>query len=254
MKYILGPVGKQKELDFSLIQFRDKGLTVNGMLGGYKKFGVYFSGGLDSTITLCLLIKELKEKQKVDESSVTCYTVCKTSGSTYYANRMLGKVQEMFNVKINHITNLENPAINLTPTPLAFHTIVDLVSQYKDTLFFTGLLSYPNKSEKDFVYKESMSNLPDSGLPNNRVVQPLWNLYKYHVVDLYYQMNVESLIPYTHTCTKQSIGTCNMCTGCEERQWAFDVLGKQDPEPIMPDIDDLSNNGTWKFMDPSSNG
>jgi len=247
MKYTLGPIGKQKELDFHLIPFRNKGLTVPGILGGYTKLGVYFSGGLDSTITLCLILDELRKSRKIEEVSVTCFTVVKTSGSTYYASRMLEKVRKVFDCDINHITNLDNPDIDKTPTPLSFSTIAELVGQYKDTLFFTGLMSYPDSKEKDFVYKESMSNIPNIGLRNYKVVQPLTHLYKYHVVDLYYQMNLDSLIPYTHTCTKQSIGTCNMCTGCEERQWAFDVLSKTDPEPIMPDIEDLSNNGSWKF-------
>lgn len=247
MKYILGPAGKQKELDFSLIPFRNQGLTVNGVLGGYKKLGVLFSGGLDSTIVVCLLLNELKNIGQLDNIDVICYTVCKTSGSTYYANRMIAQLEKTFLKKLDHVSNLDNPAINITPTPLHMDTLLNLRNQYKDALFFTGLMSYPDISEKIFVHTESMSNIPNRLLREHRVVQPFCHLYKYHVIDLYYKLHVEHLIPYTHTCTKQSIGTCNICTGCEERSWAFEVLGKTDPEPIMPDISDLSNNGDWKY-------
>lgn len=247
MKYILGPTGKQKELDFTLIPFRNQGLTISGMLGGYKKLGVLFSGGLDSTIVVCLLLNELKNRNQLDSIDITCFTVCKTSGSTYYANRMIDQLEKTYSKKLDHVSNLDNPAINITPTPLYLDTLLNLRNQYNDVLFFTGLMSYPNKTEKKFVYTESMSNLPNDLLTTNRVVQPLRHLYKYHVVDLYYKLNVEHLIPYTHTCTKQSIGTCDMCTGCEERNWAFEVLGKTDPTPIMPEISDLSNNGDWKY-------
>lgn len=247
MKYILGPSGKQKELDFSLIPFRNQGLTVNGILGGYKKLGVLFSGGLDSTIVVCLLLNELKNRNQLDTIDLTCFTVCKTSGSTYYADRLIPLLESTYQKKLGHLSNLDNSAINITPTPLYMDTLLNVRNKHKDVLFFTGLMSYPDKTEKSFKYVESISSFSNVLLRQKQVIQPLYELYKYHVIDLYYKLNVEHLIPYTHTCTKQSIGTCNMCTGCEERNWAFEILGKTDPNPVMPDIIDLSNNGDWKY-------
>lgn len=246
MKYTLGPFGKQKELDFSLYPFANKGFTVNGILGGFKKFGILFSGGLDSTIVVCLLLRELEKIKKLEEVDITCFTFCKTSGSTYYADRMIKQIEKAFSKKIIHISNLENAFIHMTPTPLVFDSIVNLRDTYKDMLFFTGFTSYPDENEKVFedTYK---NNIPDSKLRASRVIQPLRELYKYHVVDLYYKLDVANLIPYTHTCTTQSIGTCNKCLGCLEREWAFDVLGKVDPKPFMPDSLEWSSDGNYKY-------
>ena len=62
-----------------------------------------------------------------------------------------------------------------------------------------------------------------------RLQTPFLHLYKYHIIDLYYRLGVESLIDVTHSCTAIPEGHCRDCMWCYERIWAFAQLDKTDP-------------------------
>jgi len=57
-------------------------------------------------------------------------------------------------------------------------------------------------------------------------------LNKSHIIDLVIKFNQQSLFHITHSCSSQELGRCNVCNGCNERQWGFDQLGQTDPGTI----------------------
>ena len=58
---------------------------------------------------------------------------------------------------------------------------------------------------------------------------PFLPLYKYHIIDLFYKLQAEELIKPTHSCTANTVGRCNKCMWCKEREWGFNQLGLTDP-------------------------
>jgi len=88
------------------------------------------------------------------------------------------------------------------------------------------------------------------------VHRPLLFFDKHHVVDLYYQLGVEDLLLFAHTCYvaieqkdykgKRKISTkdmhCGICDACVERLEAFDRNGIKDPAIYNGDYEVLIKN------------
>ncbi len=53
-------------------------------------------------------------------------------------------------------------------------------------------------------------------------------LTKRHVIDLYYQLGIENLLQYTHSCTNYGEQHCGDCYCCYERVRGFHELGLRD--------------------------
>ena len=64
-------------------------------------------------------------------------------------------------------------------------------------------------------------------------IAPFLFLHKPQILDIYYKLECEDLIPYTHSCTTLKIGACGECYSCAERKWGFDALGKIDPGTVV---------------------
>jgi hypothetical protein len=57
---------------------------------------------------------------------------------------------------------------------------------------------------------------------------PFKQLEKYHIIDAFYKLGIEDLLPYTHSCGLQLAVPCQYhCFNCKERVWAYTVLGKE---------------------------
>ena len=61
------------------------------------------------------------------------------------------------------------------------------------------------------------------------VQTPFKHLEKSHIVDIYYQLGIEHVLSFTHSCDQHETVACGSCNGCRERQWGFEQLGKSDP-------------------------
>lgn len=88
-----------------------------------------------------------------------------------------------------------------------------------------------------------------------KVHRPFLTYDKHHIVDLYYKMGVEDLLPFTHTCIRaiekqemyvRGVSTkhthCGKCYACIERLEAFDRLGINDPAIYDGDYESLVHN------------
>jgi 7-cyano-7-deazaguanine synthase in queuosine biosynthesis len=63
---------------------------------------------------------------------------------------------------------------------------------------------------------------------NTYYTSPFLFLHKPQMIDIFYKLAVEDIIPYCHSCVLQEIKKCGVCYSCEERAWGFEMLGKQD--------------------------
>ena len=229
MKLLLGPENLQTELDFTL--FKKKGLfyIVNNTISAHvKRIGVYVSGGLDSTALLCLILSELKSIDKLHEIEVVCFTIDKSDGPTYYATQVIEQVEKHFNVKLTHVNNIKNDPIpdltgNIGPTP------IKEIRDYDpdNMIIFMGINRMAPPELKTYTYPLKIDyGYQTTGYHYN---SPFLFLHKPQILDIYYKLGCENIIPYTHTCTQLEVGQCGICYSCEERAWGFEMLKKQDP-------------------------
>jgi len=74
-------------------------------------------------------------------------------------------------------------------------------------------------------------------------VQPFYNLQKYHIIDIYYQLDLVDLLRQSGTCTEihndPYILNCKHYA-CNERRWALKTLGKYDLIPYLLETEHAS--------------
>ena len=229
MKLLLGPDNLQTELEFEIFKKIGKFTTTAGRIGVINKVGVYASGGLDSTALLCLILSELQNINRHD-IPVICFTIKKSDGPTYYATRLIKKVEEQFGVSLQHVNNITNDYLpdqkgNIGSGPIKF------IKQYvPNMVVYMGI----NRTAPDDVrpFSERLEINYGLSIHTPSYSAPFLFMHKPQILDILYQLGCDDLIPYTHSCTVQEIGACGKCYSCLERQWGFDALGKIDPGTI----------------------
>jgi 7-cyano-7-deazaguanine synthase in queuosine biosynthesis len=182
-----------------------------------KSIGILHSGGTDSTILLHLLTKYFPNYP------LTVFTINKVIGDNIInSNRVLDKMG---------LNNLKHEAIDIdksTPhykiVPLTIEKIIK--SNIVDFIFLAGNSIPLENLDTNF---SGPIRIKGNILPN-KISRPFIDIFKYHIIDIYYRENVEYLLEYTHSCTEQTVGYCDKCWFCSERKWAFKKLNKI---PIM---------------------
>jgi hypothetical protein len=190
-----------------------------------ENVGIFMSGGLDSAALLCLIINELKHTGRLGTVQIIAFTVHKPTLEPIYASKMIELISNYFNVSIEHNNNLENKEPYLSLGRMDPGQVDKVKDQYKDKIaLYMGVNNMAPASVKQFngglgfVYKETASSF-----------MPFINLYKPQLIDILYKLNVEFLIPYTHSCSVQPVGRCDKCYSCQERAWGFEELGLENP-------------------------
>lgn len=173
------------------------------------KIALTFSGGLDSTLILYMIIKEKEERNLNTE--IHCFTATQV-GTKVHATNVL-RLPE-FAGKIIHHTDVYNP-------------VSESVKPVTTRLLEEGWILYGGSNQVPLEQIGGRYPLRPTRNPTNlNNILPLLFLFKYHIVDAYYQLGIEHIMPITHSCTEWIEGECGVCYACCERDWAFEKLGR----------------------------
>lgn len=173
-----------------------------------KKIAVTFSGGMDSTLLLYMLLQD-REVSQVD-TEIHCFTATQC-GTKIHSQKVLSLPE--FAGKIVHHLDCDNP-IDESVKPLTLKLLEDGWTVYgaSNAVPLEQIGGrYPPRPVKNPAH------------PN--LILPFMFLFKYHITDAYYKLGIENLINVTHTCTEQEYGECGQCFACREKAWSFDKLG-----------------------------
>ena len=236
MHLILGPDGLTTELNFKIPIVTLKNNKVN-------RVGVFVSAGLDSAALLCLVISELKATNRLDSTGITAFTIIKDDGSTYYAQRVIDKISNLFGISITHVNNLLNDTDAYAAGRVGGGAIRKV---YEDTHNDMILYMAVNQMAPDDVRPFSQT-LKIKYQETDVFQSPFLSLHKPQILDIYYKLDCKNIIQYTHSCTVQGLGSCNNCYSCKEREWGFSALGKEVIHTVDPDVEDISFGGTWQY-------
>ncbi len=183
--------------------------VVNIELIPIPKVALTFSGGMDSTLILYMLLKD-KETRNLN-TEIHCFTATQT-GTKLHSQRVL-ELPEFASKVIHHID---------VPNPIA-----ESVKPVTQNLLAEGWVVYGGSNQ---VPLEQIGGRypprPDKNPENPKCILPLLFLFKYHIVDAYFRLGIEHILPVTHSCTEQIEGECGTCFACLERAWAFKKLSK----------------------------
>jgi len=243
MRLTLGPSSLKTELDFTIFQTNGIVKLTAGRAGYFDKIGLNFSGGPDSVALLCLILSELHRIGKLGTISVVCFTVIKNDGATYYATRALEKIKLHFGCEIEHVNNIPNPAFNVLPSYFEDEVMLNIVGMKENMILYSGMNLPPTANLLDLA--PSSTHLNQEFALENRIVAPFYTMHKPQILDILYSLGCEHLLPYTHSCIMQAVGSCGKCFSCQERAWGFRELNKVDPGTIEPTVSDISYGDTW---------
>jgi hypothetical protein len=187
-----------------------------------KKYGIMLSGGLDSAVLLYLI---LEKNQNID---IQPFSIPKYDGSHLFVPGIIDYFNKTFNIKISNTI--------LVGDPNAYHkeqsrTAVEDIFQNHSNIDFIFFATNQNPPHSFDYSQYPLDGYPDRVKRSNhpKILMPFIDLYKDQILKILYDNNQEELLLLTHTCTERKTGRCGQCFQCNERAWAFDQLGKNDP-------------------------
>lgn len=179
----------------------------------YNDIALLFSGGADSTLLLYLLLLE----NQIFSKKISAYVIDRH-------NRPVAKAKHIHRLLIEK-----------------FDTVIELqvlkiprVEQHKEVIVGSLLLA-----DQHEIVMSGVNKYPsDQSIRPNYIFQhfkdtetfklPFKQLEKYHIIDAFYKLGIEDLLPHTHSCGLQLTSPCQYhCFNCKERAWAYNVLGRE---------------------------
>lgn len=182
--------------------------------------GVMLSGGMDSTILLFLLLKEIQDN-RINVGLTVFVVPVERLNAKEYAYRVIDFLENYFQIKINvqvigSGTLPHNLNINLPARIILNQKLVDKL--------YVGVNQNP---PVDFGVPQINRRHPDAPIFDNTGF-PFVQLYKTHILELYRIFNVLELVYMTHSCGSSANYPCKECFHCFERSWAFTELNLKD--------------------------
>lgn len=183
-----------------------------------EKIHILFSGGMDSSILLYLLSKQLKKENR--DIPIHCYTMPNVS-----SHRTVLRITKWFEERNYHFTNL------LLRKQFLIRDLVENILTVNVGYVYTGCNKVVEDKFTPTVYIEH-DTPPFRGQPfGEKHIRPFIDMDKREVMELYIKENVMDLLAITRSCgSKISFESkkCGGCYFCMERQWAADMLGIED--------------------------
>jgi len=214
---LCGPATDQRLLTISIPENTN---PLNTILVG-------FTGGIDSSLLLYLLVK-LNLEQKIPYV-IQPITVTSTLGSSgppifeqwQYIPMAIEFIKSKHNYPINDsIFFSGNPSLSLT------HQILQIYSRItknnKNKFLFVGDTEHPMNMPVDYARNFSPKN--------KKVMQPFKNLNKSHIVDALFKLDLEDMLDVLPRCFYIHKYKNSMCVNffCNERRWAYSLLNRHD--------------------------
>ena len=176
-----------------------------------KKIHVLFSGGVDSTLLLYLL---LLEKQQRSDLEIKCYGLMMAKSTIKYTRcrEILDVLEKRFNVRIP-FQNFDRKFI--------LREFAEMIMSVEPGYVFSGcnkvldFLKPTNYIEGDTP--------PIRGNPFNEFhIRPFINMDKGQIIAYYVRYNILDIFEMTHSCGFNMSTPCGNCYFCLERSWGME--------------------------------
>jgi hypothetical protein len=207
MKITCGPEHDRRTVDFTLPAEK-------------KKIAVFVSGGIDSAIIYYLLEKVNHSMNCIHE--IVPVSIIRKEGSRHFSKLVAAYVQDCFRMPF------KDPIIVGDNTLPEDQQVASGVFEALDNLGFD--VAYTGLIQQLPIHMVNWKPIPWE--ESDQFKAPLKDLNKSHVIELIYQLQHQSLFHITHSCAVWELGRCRECNGCNERQWGFDQIGREDPGTI----------------------
>jgi 7-cyano-7-deazaguanine synthase in queuosine biosynthesis len=172
-----------------------------------------FSGGIDSALIFYLVAKDIQEKYP--NKTLTLYVIDRYNRPLIHAYR----VHDLLCKKLNNDSFKLN-TIEIPPSE-NFEEIKILSKIIKSQNIHDMLLCGINKYPDDITIRPKfIADFTETDF----VKYPLKNYTKDAIINQFYKLGIEDILPYTHSCGLNNDTPCEQCFNCRERIWAYDRL------------------------------
>jgi hypothetical protein len=179
-----------------------------------KKVSVLVSGGMDSTILLYLLAKNISDNNldiQLNAVSFKAGTVVPER-----VKKIVWYVEKLFSIKIPHTSSAKFGWIR--------EVVSDVLKVYEVDYVYTGCNLVVNDKFTPTRYIRNETP-PVRGEPlNEHHLRPFISYDKIKIVELYLQNNLLDLLKMTHSCGFSPNEECGECYFCTEKIWATKTL------------------------------
>lgn len=197
-----------------------------------NKVGLFFSGGIESTGLLLLIINELKATGRLDSTELFLYTVAKDSGEADVVRRLLPMIPELTDVTYHIVDDLLPSEEAKKNFVFDRQLVIDAYNEHDSIVMYAGATNGPIKTSWADKCTDFDDCLPFESRSNEICTVPFEDLVKPQTIDILYKLGREDLIPYLYSCSRNYNDHCDECYSCEELIWGYKRLGKERPEYI----------------------
>lgn len=176
-----------------------------------KKIAVLVSGGIDSTLLLYFLVKEIKD----NDLNIQLNAITFRSGAVYQeeVKKVISYIEEKFSITI--------PYNYRAPKGWIRNVVSSIFEIYNPDYVYTGCNLVIENEFTPTIY------LPDDTPPvrgeplNERHLRPFITYDKVKIVEEYIKNDILDLLKITHSCGIYSHKECGECYFCMEKIWAM---------------------------------
>jgi len=199
--------------------------------------GLFLSGGLDSSILLCMIIEELNQTNR-STLPIHIFT-CNKPPDPEGAARMVDLIRKEYD---RDLIYHENYNVSEEAKSIGVIDMISVKEAYDEfdgdiVIYMAGNNSWDKTRWSEKVLEQyTPHDLPRPlqwDYPEEpHIVYPFGYMLKPQMLDIYYKLNKEHLIEYAYSCSKKYYPACEVCYSCIEAEWAFKVLDKQRPDYV----------------------
>jgi 7-cyano-7-deazaguanine synthase in queuosine biosynthesis len=171
-----------------------------------------FSGGIDSTLLFYLVSTAIKDRYP--HKRLTLYII-------HRYNNPINKAKRVYNLIIKK-TKFPVELNVLTIPSVSQHHEITLASKIITNIHSTvicGFNKYPGDND---IRPKYIFNINES----DKCRFPLAHLEKDKILQEFFNLGIDDILSFTHSCGSNNLSPCGVCFNCQERKWAYTLLGK----------------------------
>lgn len=172
-----------------------------------------FSGGTESTLLFYLVSIAIRDQYP--HKRLTLYIINRYNNPIDRAKLLYNRVIEKTKFPVELIV-LPIPAVDQ-------HYEITVASKIITVTHPTVICGF-NKYPSDVTIRpKHIAEVKDS----DKHRFPLAQLEKHKIIQEFFNLGIEDILPFTHSCGLNYVVPCGNCFNCRERAWAYAILGKQ---------------------------
>jgi tRNA(Ile)-lysidine synthase TilS/MesJ len=186
-----------------------------------RPYGVLVSGGVDSSLMLALIL--MAQREAGSKVRWCALNIKRGFGTEEFSEAVVRRMGEHFGVQIPF------EHVNIKPDVHHSECLRAPILPLMNMGLFHRMFSADTTNPPVEIEGSPVRVTLDEAAKYKTWSLPLLHCDKTHTVSLIRQLGLNFIETESHTCVAQDRYRCGVCFQCQERAWAYRVLGFTDP-------------------------